>query len=110
MNEVLDGTNTRGPNYGAGATPSDKSHVRMAAIVQPSATLFLGERATRVETLSIGTVDTDRHWGQFVHFLFFDGHVARYDGTGANHVSDGSSTPGDFWKTHDDELIWGAFR
>jgi len=110
MNEVLDGTHHRGPNYGAGATPDNVPHVQSASIPVSSETLIFGERSSRVESLSIGTVDEIRHGGRYVNMLFLDGNAARFEGRLADTVSSGSHGPGDHWKTHNDQITWGAFN
>ena len=110
MNEVLDGTNRRAPNYGAGATSTNVPHVRGSAIPNSSETLAFGERSTRIESLAIGTVDDDRHAARYVNLLFLDGSAARFEGAAADTVSSGSSTAGDYWKTHHDEIVWGSFN
>ena len=84
MNEVLDGTKTRGPNHGAGATAAHMQHVNARAIPDPALTLFMSERNTRVETRSIGTVDLDRHTDEFGNIVFMDAHVDRFHGRKVN--------------------------
>ena len=110
MNEVLNGTRTRGPNYAALATPQAIPHLRVDRIPHWSRTLIMGERQTRVEAMSIGTVAIDRHAGDLAHMLFLDARVSAFGGREANVVSSGSSTPGDYWMTHRDEIVWGAFE
>ena len=110
MNAVLDGTNARGPNYGAGATPTHIPHVQISGIPIVAETMVFGERSSRVESLSIGTVDKDRHRQQWANMLFLDGHANLFEGTLADTVSSGSSTAGDYWKTHGDRIVWGAFN
>jgi hypothetical protein len=70
----------------------------------------MGEPYQRVEYLSIGMVDWDRHHRTNANFLLLDSHVGAYDGQRADQVSSGSCAPGDYWMTHDDELVWGSFN
>ena len=110
MNEVLDGTNSYGPNYGAGAVPGNLNHVNADHIPQPARTLLFGERFARVESVSIGTMDRDRHRDKNVNLLFVDTHVTSYHGKKGDTISSGSSAPNDYWMTHDGEIVWGTFR
>jgi len=113
FNEILNGTGSRGPNYGTGLTDSFSPrayHNRLDNIPSPSKTLVLGERFDRNPGLSIGTVDWDRHQGENAMFLLLDSHVESFNGKLSDTVFSGSPTAGDYWTTAEGELVWGSFK
>ena len=103
---VLNGTGSRGPNFGT-------NHLKLDTIPPLSSTLAISEPSGRNEGVSINTLDADRHaGGRNVNVLFLDSHVAGAEGNAANTVSSGAGTltPRVLWKTADDTITWGSFR
>ena len=106
-NYVLNGTGTRGPNYGS-ATPPLR-HNFVDRINNQGFVMVIGEPESRQEGMSIGNVVENRHPNGQANFLFLDARVDSANGKQANTVSSGSNTPGDYWKTANDQVIWGSF-
>lgn len=114
-NAILDGEQFDGSDHG----PLNAAirHIPMGLIPQASMTINLGEPHNRVPNIELdaaGTdpiqgLDSDRHRGEVLNFLFLDGHAANFDQEAADTVSSGSSTPRDYWKSADDQIVWGSF-
>lgn len=105
-NDVLDGTGSRGPN-----PPSGQRHINADIIPMASNTLLMTEPSSRVEYVSIGSSDDDRHFETQINVLFIDAHVSLVDGQGADVVYSGPGQAIDttHWTTNDGDVTWGSF-
>jgi len=106
FNTVIDGTNSRGPN-----PPSGQVHINADVIEQPTETLAMTEPSSRVEFVSIGSTDDDRHFKDSLNMLFIDSHVETISGENADVIYSGPGQAIDtkHWTTNDGDVIWGSF-
>jgi len=105
FNTVIDGTNSYGPNQ-----PGQR-HINSDIITETSNVVAITEPSTRVEYVSIGSIDTDRHADKNANLLFIDSHVDSFNGEDADSPYSGPgqaiNTP--LWTTNDGDVIWGSF-
>lgn len=106
FNTVIDGTGSYGPK-----PPSGQRRINSDLITETSKTLAITEPSSRVEYVSINTIDDDRHFESKVNILYIDSHVETEDGENANVIYSGPGRPinTDHWTTMDGDLVWGSF-
>jgi len=100
MNTVIDGTTSYGPKPSTG-----QARIQADLIPSLTETMFMTEPSTRVEFVSIGSTDDDRHFDEKVNVVFLDGHVTSFIGEEVDTIS--SSSP--LHKTAGDDITWGSF-
>lgn len=106
MNNVINGTGTRGPNLS-----STQNHTYVERVRSHSKVIFMGEPNSRVPFISIGSI-ADRHLNRTkANFVYLDGHADLRETVAANTVSEGSGSSSNpiIWKTDSNALYWGVF-
>lgn len=109
FNTVLNGTTAYPPRPPSGG---GQPQINADIIPSPTETLAMTEPSTRVEFISINSVDTDRHEDKYVNMLFIDSHVENFDGSEAGTpVYSGPGEPIDtpYWTTNNGDVVWGSF-
>jgi|GEM_PF-3482588 len=106
FNTLVDGSNSYGPN-----PPSGQRQINSDLIRSPSEALAMTEPASRVEFVSIGSTDDDRHNDSLINLLFIDSHVQSFNGEKMDEIYSG---PGQtinttYWTTADGDVTWGSF-
>ncbi|MEM1353398.1 MAG: prepilin-type N-terminal cleavage/methylation domain-containing protein [Planctomycetota bacterium] len=106
FNTILDGSNSYGPN-----PPSGQRQIKSDLITETSKTMVMTEPSSRVEFVSINTIDRDRHFESKVNVLYIDSHVETEDGENANVIysGPGQAINSKHWTTMEGDLIWGSF-
>ena len=105
FNTVIDGTGSYGPNK-----PGQRQ-INSDIITDTTQVVAMTEPATRVEYVSIGSIDDDRHEDKLANMLFIDSHVDIVNGEQADspYSGPGQSIDTKYWTTNEGDVIWGSY-